>query len=325
MGSSRACRLRDSNMRTERRVVRNRYSLFGLQIDSDLALPELFEAIPEASADVTIELGTIPVSGEFEPGVHSIGNDALLVIDKVARFLVADGSRMMIEPAAGTSERNLRLFLLGSAFGLLLHQRRMLPLHANAVEIDGMVVAFMGESGVGKSTLAAWFTDRGFPLIADDIAVVNFNGDVPIIEPGLPRLRLRRSVIEATGRDPSEHALSVEGEPSYDKRDVLLPRTRVASEARRLGAAVELSRTGPLFGPLRGATAAEAIISNTYRGSYVRAVQTVREHWLLCMRLVQAVPVYRACVDFDLERLDRSYEPLLKEVRELFQRQLVKS
>jgi hypothetical protein len=33
-------------MRTGRRVVRNRYSLFGLQIDSDLTLPELFEAVP---------------------------------------------------------------------------------------------------------------------------------------------------------------------------------------------------------------------------------------------------------------------------------------
>ena len=42
-------------------------------------------------------------------------------------------------------------------------------------------------------------------------------------------------------------------------------------------------------------------MSHTYRGEYVKALQTVREHWLMSMKLVGAVPVYRACVDFDLE------------------------
>ena len=43
--------------------------------------------------------------------------------------------------APGASSRNVRVFLLGSAFGALLHQRGLLPLHANAVEVDGRAVA----------------------------------------------------------------------------------------------------------------------------------------------------------------------------------------
>lgn len=294
-----------------------RYSLFGLQIESDLELPELLPGSADLAPDVRIEVGDASVNGQLEPGLHRVGGDALLVVAETARYFVAGGCRIVVEPQEGASTRNVRLFLLGSAFGLLLHQRRMLPLHANAVEIDGRIVAFMGGSGAGKSTLAAWFSDRGFPLIADDVAVVDFEGDTPIIHPGLPRLRLWKMVIEATGRDPSDYPLSVEGDAGYDKRDVLLPQAKIASQPGALRAIVELSRTGPLIEPLRGAAAAEAIMSHTYRGEYVKALQTAREHWLMCMKLVVAVPVYRACIDFNLGQLDQSYEPLLRKVREL--------
>ena len=140
--------------------------------------------------------------------------------------------------------------------------------------------------------------------------------------PGLPRLRLWERVIEATGRDPSDYPLSVEGDAAYDKRDVLLHPAKIASEPRRLGAIVELSRTGPLIEPLRGAAAAEAVMSHTYRGEYVKALQTVREHWLMSMKLVGAVPVYRACVDFDLELVSIVPTSLSsRKVRELLARQ----
>ena len=56
--------------------------------------------------------------------------------------------------------------------GAALHQRGILPLHANAVEIDHRAVAFMGASGAGKSTLAAWFHDQGYPILADDVCVI---------------------------------------------------------------------------------------------------------------------------------------------------------
>ena len=76
--------------------------------------------------------------------------------------------------ADNVPDANIRLYLLGSAMGVLLHQRGLLPLHANAVEIDGKAFAFMGASGSGKSTLAAWFHDHGYRIIADDVCAVRF-------------------------------------------------------------------------------------------------------------------------------------------------------
>ena len=104
-------------------------------------------------------------------------------------------------------ERNVRLFLLGSAFGVLLHQRGLLPLHANAIEIDGRAVAFMGPSGAGKSTLAAWFHDRAFRVIADNVCAISRNSEGRRqAAPGLPRLRLWAEALELMGR--SSHALN---------------------------------------------------------------------------------------------------------------------
>jgi energy-coupling factor transporter ATP-binding protein EcfA2 len=199
--------------------------------------------------------------------------------------------------------------------GLLAHKRGFLPLHANAVEIDGRIVAFMGESGAGKSTLAAWLNGHGFPLLADDVAVVDFDAGVPEVLPGLARLRLWDPVIEATGRNPVDFALSFEGDPSYRKRDVIVNTSAIAAEPRKLGLLVELGRDGPLFEPLHGARAAEAVIAHTYRGGFVKTLNSAQEHWAMCMRLIHAVPVYRANVDFDLNRLDDSYRPLLEQVK----------
>ena len=72
-----------------------------------------------------------------------------------ATFLIRGGREIVIDAAPGVEQRLIRLFLLGPALALLLHQRRFLVLHASAVMIDGAAVAFVAEKGMGKSTLAA--------------------------------------------------------------------------------------------------------------------------------------------------------------------------
>lgn len=178
------------------------YSLFGLHIRSELRLPELLAAENSAQPQVTIRLGKTPDIPANGPGLFSTHEGLLLVIDRVGRYFIKDGSEIVVEPHPGVPEANTRLFLLGSAMGAILHQRGLLPLHANAVDCGGRAFAFMGPSGSGKSTLAARFNDLGFRIVADDVCVVSFadNGQ-PQICPGVGRLRLWRDVLEATGRD----------------------------------------------------------------------------------------------------------------------------
>src|SRR5215213_168075 len=150
------------------------YTVFGLRVRSALELPELFQAKGEGEPDVRIETGSIDAP-ESAPGLSARDGGLLLTVADAGRFLISQGRTIRVEALNGVDPRNVRLFLLGSAFGALLHQRGLLPLHANAIEVDGTAVAFMGASGAGKSTLAAWFHDRGYRIIADDVCVVRFD------------------------------------------------------------------------------------------------------------------------------------------------------
>lgn len=270
------------------------YSVFGLHVRSSLPLPELPVSAGEGAADVIVEEGKIdfPDTG---PGVLAVDGGLLLTIPDVARFLIAGGRSIRVEPHRGVDRRNVRLFLLGSAFGALLHQRGLLPLHANAVEIDGRAFAFVGASGEGKSTLAAWFHDRGHRLLADDVCVLRFDEQGRVIVcPGVARLRLWRDVIERTGRDAAQFDLSYAGDQTYQKYDVPLESGPTGGGAAELGAVYLLARgAGFAIQRLDGVAAVEAISANTYRGQFIEAISGQKNHWESCIRLVRSVPVFR--------------------------------
>lgn len=295
------------------------YAVFGLRIRSDLNLPELLPATGASSPDVIIERGSVPqISQCAKDGLSEMDGALVLVIPKVARYKIEEGNRITVEPEPGVPEPNVRLFLLGSAFGVLLHQRRLLPLHANAVEIDGRAVAFMGPSGAGKSTLAAWFYDRGFTIIADDVCVVSFGLDgCPQAAPGLPRLRLWAQALELTGRDRRGLKRSFLNDED-EKFDVPMDAASAARSPITLGAIYLLDR-GDQFSvvALRGIEAADAIFANTYRGEYLAKTSGQKEHWESAVRLAREIPVFRAVRQWDPTALEEQWSGLLDHARAL--------
>jgi hypothetical protein len=180
------------------------YSAYGLAILSGLSLPELHERPDSNPAQVTICAG--PVAHELagrtaRGGLFEVASGMfLLQMEGVARYLVSGGNRITIDAAPGADEDSIRLFLFGSVFGALLHQRGLLPLHASAIETPVGAVLFAGDAASGKSALAAAFLARGYRVIADEICVVETGpGSGISVIPALPRLLLWRDVIEQTG------------------------------------------------------------------------------------------------------------------------------
>jgi hypothetical protein len=270
------------------------YRLFGLDLRSEIGLAGLAPAVEAEAADVDVVFGKVP-PGEYPPGYSATAEGTLLAVAKVGRYLIRDGREIVIEPAEGASERNLRLFLLGSAIGALLHQRGLLPLHANAINLGGRAVAFSGHSGAGKSTIAAWFHDRGYPILADDVCVIGFDDSGRALAyPGIPRLRLWREALEASGRDAGTYDRSFD---DMDKFDV--PTTSDAKLEPVPLAAIYLLRKAEdgedaAIDRLTGVDAIETLIANTYRGGYLRTIGRTREHVAACLRVVREVPVFRA-------------------------------
>ncbi|MBL8131897.1 MAG: hypothetical protein JNL42_08570 [Anaerolineae bacterium] len=172
------------------------YRLYGLHLESDFAvdglLPTEAGTLP---ADITFRQGSAPssLSGVVESGTlyQVTPREFLLTVPNVARYYVQDGRQITVDAAPDADDESVRLFLLGSALGALLHQRGMLPLHASAVEMPGGAALFTGASGVGKSTTAAALTRKGYRLIADDIAVVYAGRDgIPMAAPAFPQMKL---------------------------------------------------------------------------------------------------------------------------------------
>src|ERR1051326_5802046 len=119
---------------------------------------------------------------------------------------MTDGREIAFEPEAGKSDEDLRIFLLSSALGALLHQRAGLILHAAAVAVEGEAILFCGPSGAGKSTLVAALARAGYPLISDDVCVIESDeSSRPSVASDGRRLKLWADAIEGlafgAGRD----------------------------------------------------------------------------------------------------------------------------
>lgn len=84
--------------------------------------------------------------------------------------------------------------LLGAPLVLALALQEVWCLHASAIEVNGELVAFMGESGEGKSTLAAFLAQQpGVKLASDDILpIMLMNGSLFAL-PQFPQLKLPSS------------------------------------------------------------------------------------------------------------------------------------
>ena len=291
------------------------YQLFGLKIRSEINLPELLPSHETGHPDVFIRIGSI--SGEVGGfGMEPDGDALLFTVPDVARYRIDRGSDILVDLAAEVPERNVRLYLLGSAFGALLHQRGLLPLHANAIEIDGNAVAFMGASGAGKSTLAAWFHDRGYSVIADDICVIGFdeNGSARVT-PGLPRLRLWKEALDVMGRSATGLERSYVSD-KFDKFDVPIDVKDAQTSDTVLKAVYLLDRADAFcVDRLSGLDAADAVFANTYRGAYLNQVDGHRAHWSAATELVRNVPVFRLGRVWSTDLLHEQCERILALVR----------
>lgn len=100
------------------------------------------------------------------------------------------GYEVLAHPLAAATGESLQTYLLGQVLSFALLRQGIEPLHATAVTVEGRAVAFIGETGGGKSTLAAAFLAVGHRLLTDDLLVTSTEEAGPIAFPGPPRIKL---------------------------------------------------------------------------------------------------------------------------------------
>jgi hypothetical protein len=184
------------------------YLIGGITLVSEIALPEL-PLIQQQSATphpVQLRLGAVaghlPGAVELDPDCFATPTQYLLNIHGVARYLVTAGREIVVDLAAAAPALDVRGYLLGSIFVVLCQQRGLLPLHASAIAGKSGVVAFLGNSGQGKSTLAAHLAQRGFRVLADDVCLIDATEpSAAMVIPTAPWLKLWRTSLENLGRE----------------------------------------------------------------------------------------------------------------------------
>ncbi|MGZ9098409.1 MAG: hypothetical protein ACXW3O_01780 [Brevundimonas sp.] len=276
------------------------YACIDVRLKSELRLPELpIAGNDDDRAVVEVRIAALASSlADAAPprgGLQVAGDVAQFEVPDVARYRVAEGREIVIDPAPGADAADVRLYLLGSALGLLSHQRGLLPLHANAFVSDGGAFAFAGPSGAGKSTLAAHFEQRGHTVLCDDLCVVGFDAEGrPEAWPGLPRLKLWGEAAAAFGLEPRGLTRAVGG---LDKWHVPMsrPASRRPVRFRRLYVLERAPEGEPgRIRRLRGQDAMAAVRGNTYRGRYVADMGLADAHFRRCAALLEHIEVYAA-------------------------------
>jgi len=172
------------------------YIAYKLCIHSEFPLPEL---IPTAGVpDVVVRRGNLHSTEQkmiAEQGDRIFGK-----LPGIATFLIEDGRHITVEPAG--DDDVLSPSILGAAMSVILRQRGMLVLHASSVAINDRVVAFMGGSGWGKSTLANAFHTKGYSVLTDDVLALDTQSMPPVVIPAFPQFKLCRDAAVALGHDP---------------------------------------------------------------------------------------------------------------------------
>ncbi|WP_404392338.1 hypothetical protein [Pseudoalteromonas phenolica] len=169
------------------------YQVFGLIISTSIECPELLSSHTEC-ADVEIKIGNVPKQlnkiSKQDQNYQLNSEQLLLKVENVGSYLIEKGQKITISPSELGIYDDTRLVLLGSALGIIQHQRGRLTLHASALTNGKDTILICGNSGAGKSTTANILIKNGFKLLSDDLAVIDFKNDQPWLMPAYPQSKL---------------------------------------------------------------------------------------------------------------------------------------
>ncbi|MCK5028331.1 MAG: hypothetical protein KAR57_01765 [Bacteroidales bacterium] len=267
------------------------YKAFGLIIKSDFEIPELL--VSGGTPDVEIKIGEAPTKLDkiINKGVmyQAAKNEFLLEVNNIAKYYVANGNQISVKLLKKEIDKEVRLFLLGSAFGALFIQRGLLPVHGSAVKFGKSATVFTGLSGVGKSSIAAYFVSQAFQVLADDISVVNHNLEVV---PGFPKMKLWNDVLQKL----KMHDESLE-EIRPDMMKFQLPvNENYYNEPLPLKNIIIINTKnspGFEFEELSGIKKFNTVKNNTYRYRFVQGLDKQQDHFQVLNKLLPEIKVYK--------------------------------
>lgn len=303
-----------------------KYRAYGLVIESQEPVAELAGvALSEAEAPTQISIARVadppPLAdaGDTPPPlpdlewprvVRGLDGYRLSFSESSEFWVAADGHAIRYfrdTPATATVRHHLLDHVLPRA--LDLWQRN--PLHATAVATHQGVLAFLGSTGTGKSTIAAALVARGCELVSDDCLLLERSAERILAVPSYPGLRLHQDVYNALAFGGRSLPVA-----DYSPKQRVTEGVWLAKESRPLRAVYALLRTDSSdvsraeFAPLGPADATMALAGSAFRIDVERRDQH-RQQLGFFAEVVRRVPVRRCVFPPDLSNVDLLAESIL--------------
>jgi hypothetical protein len=286
------------------------YRIAGLQIASEIDLPGAIELTTAPTAvDVRVRrVSAIAVPEEttvIGPNWTIAGSSFHLHIPSVARYHIAEGTEIAMATEPGVADADAVIFLLGTAFAILLYQRREIVMHASAVMVGGRAILFAGRSGAGKSTLAAVLGQRGFAQVNDDLCRVGFDAaGRPVAYPDGRKAKLWRDTLDQlaigarAGARVRAHIDKYYVDPPVPAREEPVPIAAIyALREQRPPFAFGIERPS-------GLDAAQLLGRGLYRGRVVPKMGLSAEIFAALNRLRGAAAIFRLTRPSDFALMD---------------------
>lgn len=155
------------------------YEAFQRAITSELFFPELLQAT-ESSEAISIRYGAVSTKGiekpiKKMPFFQSNAQYCWVTVPAVARFLISEGKRIVIDPDPKADEASVRIFVLETCFRALLQQQGLSVFEGCAIKKNDAAVLFLMPPSFGKSTFSTLFFRQGYTVLTDDICAVDQN------------------------------------------------------------------------------------------------------------------------------------------------------
>ena len=174
------------------------YSAYGFVFKSEIELP--LRPVDDQEADFQIIEKSLtphdPAWVEAGWGIRATPDEIWIYNELFGCFHIADDI-VSADPTDASREYRLGYYLSGDIAAFLMLQHNVLMLHSAAVYKNKHAIAFIGESGQGKSTTITLLQEREDCLfLTDDLARIEFIDDEPFIHPAPQRVKLLPESIE---------------------------------------------------------------------------------------------------------------------------------
>lgn len=268
------------------------YKVYGLKIKSDIEMPELLK-----SNDVNYEInictgiasGGVLKSIEQGKNVYINYKEIWFNIKSVGTFLIYNGNTIVVDKDENADIEDVKAYLLGSAFGMILFQRDTLAIHGGTIVINNKTLTIIGDQGTGKSTLTTALRLNKYLFMADDVSVINDNF---MMNPSYPQQKLCKDTMLKLG-----YRLNQFKKIDDDREKYKVPvKEDFISKPVTMGAICEMkigNNSEVEIEEIIGKEKLLILINNIYRIELIKKSGIQPEYFKKCLEIAQNIKFYR--------------------------------